>query len=513
MLVGMLACYFLARRAPLASTLWKRFAMNERCPSPAHVSANANSVAASLTRRRGDARVDSGRAPTTQPVTLVPFVATCLLALTLVGPAAGAQEDLGTRIDAYATALLENHELSGAFLVGTPDSVLAFRAYGHADHEEGTPIRRSTRFRIASLTKTFTAAAIAILADRGQLSLADPLSRYLDDFGPAGRITIRHLLRHESGVADPDWQDAFNTSLTLAELVERITAKPLLFEPGTDGRYSNAGFSLLAHVVEQAAAMPYDTFLAREILEPLGMMDTRMVRDPAGDPRHAVGYIPAPGPEWVSRPPLGDIGFSIGSGSLSSTIDDLYRWGVAAHRNRLFDIDAQIASDWPYGWGKIEVGDQRGIEQTGALQGYMSSLAVFDDGTIVVMLLNLENGRWVRIARDVAAIVFDQPYERVERRHAVTLPQDQLERFTGRYESGDRYMDVRARDGYLWLYSDGWPVGKYLLPVDEREFEIPADFGRIRFAEPRGAGFASLIWDFGESAITYRRAASEPPPR
>jgi CubicO group peptidase (beta-lactamase class C family) len=444
-----------------------------------------------------------------------PPAAVCLLAMSLAGPApARAQDyDLGSKIDAYAAVLLQNHEFSGAFLIGTPDSVLAFRAYGEADYEAGIPVGRLTRFRIASLTKTFTAAAIAILADRGQLSLSDPLSLYLEDFAPAKRITLRHLLRHESGVADPDWKDGFSTSLTLDELVERITAKPLLFEPGTDGRYSNAGFSLLAYVVEQASGVPYDTFLAREIFEPLGMRDTRMVRDPASDPRHAVGYIPTPGPEWVFHPRLPDIGFSIGSGALSSTADDLYRWGVAIHRNRLFDIDAQIASDWPYGWGKIEVGDQRGIEQTGALQGYMSSLAVFDDGTIVVMLMNLENGRWVRIARDVAAIVFDQPYERVAFRRAVPLAPDKLERYSGHYESEDRFMDVEARDGWLWLYSDGWPVGKYLVPVSEREFEIPADYGRIRFADLDGGSFASMIWDFGESAITYHRSASEPPPR
>lgn len=440
-------------------------------------------------------------------------VAICLLALSLAAPAGAQDDDLGSKIEAYAAVLLQNHEFSGAFLVGTPDSVLTFRAYGQADYEAGIAVDPSTRFRIASLTKTFTAAAIAILADRGQLSLSDPLSFYLEDFAPAKRITIRQLLRHESGVADPDWQDAFSTSLTLDELVDRITAKPLLFEPGTDGRYSNAGYSLLAHVVEQASGVPYDTFLAREIFEPLEMRDTRMVRDPASDPRHAVGYIPTPGPAWVAHPRLPDIGFSIGSGSLSSTIEDLYRWGVAIHRNRLFDIDAQIASDWPYGWGKIEVGDQRGIEQTGALQGYMSSLAVFDDGTIVVMLMNLENGRWVRLARDVAAIVYDQPYERVERRRAMMLPADRLERYTGHYESEDRFMDVRARDGWLWLYSDGWPVGKYLLPVSEREFEIPADYGRIRFAGLDGGSFASMIWDFGESAITYRRSAFQPPPR
>jgi hypothetical protein len=73
-----------------------------------------------------------------------------------------------------------------------------------------------------------------------------------------------------------------------------------------------------------------------------------------------------------------DIGFSIGSGALSSTAGDLYRWGVALHRIRLFDLDQQIEADWPYGWGKIEVGPHRGVEQTGALQGFMSSLAVFD---------------------------------------------------------------------------------------------------------------------------------------
>ena len=431
-----------------------------------------------------------------------------LWAAALAGEAR-AQEEFGAKLDAYMAPLLDNHEFSGVLLFGTPDSVITLRSFGQAEYEARIPNGPSTRSRIASLTKTFTAAAIAILAQRGQLSLDDRLSLYLSDFAPADRITILQLLRHESGVANPGSEDAFSSSLTLDELVGRITANPLLFEPGTDGRYSNAGYSLLAYVVERASGVPYDTFLTREIFEPLGMEATGMVRDLGSDPHHAGGYIPAPGPARVLRPQLGDIGFSIGSGSLSSTVDDLYRWGIAIHQNRFFDLDEQVARDWPYGWGKIEVGPHRGVEQTGALQGFMSSLAVFDDGTIVVMLLNLENGRWIRIARDLAAIFFDQPYELVERRRPVALPADELASFTGRYIQDDRFIDIVARDGHLWLHSDGWPVGKYLLPVADREFEIPADFGRIRLDDLEQAGFASLIWDFGESAVTYRRSDSE----
>jgi hypothetical protein len=199
-----------------------------------------------------------------------------------------------------------------------------------------------------------------------------------------------------------------------------------------------------------------------------------------------------------------DIGISIRSGALSSTAGDLYRWGVALHRNRLFDLDQQIEADWPYGWGKVEVGRYRGVEQTGALQGFMSSLAVFDDGTIVVMLLNLENGAWVQIARDIAAIVFEQPYETPTRRPSVALPTD-LTPFTGRYALDDRVIEVRIVDGALWQFGDGWPVGKWLAPVAESEFAVPADVGRIRFEQPGPEGYNVLRWDFGESDVTYRR--------
>ena len=202
-----------------------------------------------------------------------------------------------------------------------------------------------------------------------------------------------------------------------------------------------------------------------------------------------------------------DLGFSLGSGALSSTAEDLYRWGIALHRNRLFDLDRQIESDWPYGWGKTEVGDLRGVEQTGATDGFMSSLAVFDDGTIVVVLHNLERGDWSRIGRDVASIALGAPYEIPTERELVDLPSD-LGPFVGTYESDGRQIEVREVDGALWQFTPGWRKGKWLALIGTGRFTIPADWGEMRFEALGAEGYGSLYWDFGESGVRYERVSS-----
>ena len=111
------------------------------------------------------------------------------------------------------------------------DSVLLDRAYGLADPELAVPSSTTGRYRIASLTKTFTAAAIAMLAERGSLRLEDTLSRFLPDFPGADAITILHLLRHEAGLDNPDYRDAMRERIDLAELVRRAGNR-LIVMPG-----------------------------------------------------------------------------------------------------------------------------------------------------------------------------------------------------------------------------------------------------------------------------------------
>ncbi len=410
----------------------------------------------------------------------------------------GGTTPLSTRVDDYFAPIVANHDFAGAVLIARGDDILVNRPYGLADPELGVPTSTNNVYRIASLTKTFTAAAIVMLAERGSLRLEDSLSRFLPDFPGARNITILHLLRHEGGLDNPDYRDAMKERIDLRELVRRIGARPPLFAPGTQGRYSNAGYSVLARVIEIASGMSYDDFLRRNIFQPLGMTATGSVPDDTVVPGRVRGFIPGPRPAGVIPTPWSDIGFMIGSGSIMSTTGDLYRWARAVHTEHLY---RRTALPYPYGWGRLGADHRAGIDQTGLGNGFTASIAIwFSDSLYVVVLGNIESARWAQWSTDLAALARGASVAMPAVRQEVPLTPALAARFVGEYATTEHSIVIERRGGSLWLLLDRWPIPKYLAPVAANEFELRSDFGRIVF-DTTGSGLSpQLTWVFGPDA-------------
>jgi CubicO group peptidase (beta-lactamase class C family) len=414
---------------------------------------------------------------------------------------------LDAQVADYLAPLAQAGRLSGNVLVGTRDSILVLQSYGLSDVEAGTPNDPDTRFVIASITKTFTSAAILTLAAEERIDLDDPLARFAPDFPRAGEITIRQLLLHESGVGDPemlDWFESPESPISLEELVRKIAGRPFLFDPGTDEAYSNAGYALLAWVIQQASGQPYGQYLERSLFEPLGMSRSGLFVDPGPAPGQANGYVPAPLPQGTIRTPEIDLGLAIGSGALSSTAPDLWRWAGAVADERLYSWKTL---EWPYGWGREEVGEHEGIEQTGALPGFMSNLLVFPDADrFVVLLLNQEYGGWIDLGKGVAAIALGEKPPLLDLPPEVELSARAAERLVGRYADGEQPVRIALEEGDLWLYWGEWPIAKYLQPIGEATFAVPTDRGRIRFEDPDSEGvYRTMVWDYGDGSMTFAR--------
>jgi CubicO group peptidase (beta-lactamase class C family) len=214
---------------------------------------------------------------------------------------------------------------------------------GLADVEAGRPAESGTLYRIASVTKTVTAAAIVHLRDEGRLRLDQPLVELLPEFGaatnPFGRledVTLRHMLLHVSGLPSEDpWDDPRAwTPLLPRETLGRLGRVRLALPPGTRHKYSNLAYSLLGLVVERVAGDSYEGYLRSAFFGPLGMADTTL--DPAGEraTMTAIGYRPRQGGGSFERAVTRTAGESVGAGGLWSTTADLARW-----------IAAQFAAD------------------------------------------------------------------------------------------------------------------------------------------------------------------------
>jgi CubicO group peptidase (beta-lactamase class C family) len=227
------------------------------------------------------------------------------------------------------------------------------RGYGRSDLEAGVEAGPATDYRLASVSKQFTAAAVLLLAEDGKLSIDDPARKWLPELpAAADAITLRHLLTHTSGLVDyedlmgDDWQGQIRDAGVL-ELLSKENR--LYFPPGTAYRYSNSAYALLSLVVERASGMAYPDFLQARIFGPLGMRDTLAYVAGGREPPHrAWGYTQADDGAskqgaWT-RTDQSTTSAVLGDGGIYSSIDDLARWDAALYDDRLLsDASRKLA--------------------------------------------------------------------------------------------------------------------------------------------------------------------------
>jgi len=363
--------------------------------------------------------------------------------------AAALTASLEAKVDAYLNPLVRAKDFNGVVLVAKGEKPLVQRSYGMADWELDARLTMRSRFRIASITKTFTAAAISILAERGRLSYADPLSKFIPGFPNGEKITIRHLLLHQSGVGESDASPC--SSATLDDLVREIESAKPAFEPGTNGRYSNAGYALLASVIERASGQTWDAFLRNEIFKPLSLADTLADSEMNVVPRRVSGYVPGPGESGFLNAHCQGAWAAIGSGALISTAGDLHRWARAVRNESLF---RRSTLEHPYGWGVRKYFDRDAIEQSGIMNGTASYVATYlKDDLYVVVLSNVQTGALTSIGKGLAALALGaEPPKLTPSPPTVASTAEERSKWIGRFAS-DKVGSPRIAesDGTLTL--------------------------------------------------------------
>lgn len=218
------------------------------------------------------------------------------------------------------------------------------RSYGLANVEEHVAATPAINYRLASITKQFTAAAVLLLAEDGKLQLNDPIRKWLPTLPAAvDAVTIRQVLVHRSGLID--YEDVIPQAMT-AQLRDADVLKLLesenrtYFPPGTSYRYSNSGYSLLALIVGRASGKDFATFLRERIFLPLGMNDTVAYEAGISEvANRAFGYSETNG-AWV-RTDQSQTSAVLGDGGVYSSIDDLARWDAALYDERLLRAESR----------------------------------------------------------------------------------------------------------------------------------------------------------------------------
>ena len=256
------------------------------------------------------------------------------------------------RIDALVQATMKKPGAVGlSVAVARGETLVYERAHGFADLEFTVAADPETFFRIGSITKQYTAAAIVKLAERGKLAVDDPLSKFLPDYPRGDEITLRHLLTHTGGVPNytdlgRKWETLVARELAHEELVALWRDMPLDFEPGTKWNYSNSGYYLLGMVIEKASGQAYDEFLRDAFFDPLKLTRTRYDSNGEVILNRAQGYGFAEGKFWNDQL----IGMSQpgAAGALISTAGDLVRWQLALVSGKVVSKEGYAEMTLPY---------------------------------------------------------------------------------------------------------------------------------------------------------------------
>jgi D-alanyl-D-alanine carboxypeptidase len=314
------------------------------------------------------------------------------------------EADVVTAARAKIDAQAAGGRFQGAILVAHHGKVIYSDAKGQADRDRQTSNTLDTSFRMGSMNKMFTAAAILQLVQAGKVRLDAPLGTYVTGYpnrDVATKVTVHHLLTHTGGTGDifgPEF-DAHRLELrTLDDYVKLYGARGLEFEPGSKWEYSNYGFLLLGVIVERVSGRSYYDYVRDRIFRPAGMTGSGSEPEDAAVPGRAKGYMLQKG-AWV--PNTGTLpyrGTSAGGGY--TTVGDLLRFATALTGHVLLDerhtallttgkVDTGGGDKYAYGFAESTEGGVRSFGHNGGAPGMNGDLRIFPDtGYVVAALAN-----------------------------------------------------------------------------------------------------------------------------
>lgn len=442
-----------------------------------------------------------------------------LTALVLSAAPALAQDV--NRMDEIVRASVATEEFSGSVLVARDGEVLLDRGYGLANREWNIPNDGETKFRLASVTKQFTAVAIMVLHERGLVDLDLPVKTYLPD-APAAwdAVTVRHLLTHTSGVPNFTSFDDYQASKTLPATIEALIARfrdhPLTFQPGEGWSYSNSGYILLTAVIEKASGQSYAEFVAGSLFQPLGMNDSGYDSHAAIMPHRASGYSPTE--TGIVNADYVDMSIPQGAGALYSTTRDLLKWEQGLFGGRLLNpasltlLTTPVRNQYAFGLMVREAGGNTTIAHSGGIEGFNSHLAWDPARRMTVIVLGNLNGPGTdQVAGSLMALARGETVTLPSERQAVVVAPELLRAYEGVYELAPTFaITISVVDGKLMAQATGQDAFELHAQSDSRFFLTVVDAQVTFTRDAAGAVDALILHQGGRDSRAPKKQAAQP---
>ena len=419
-----------------------------------------------------------------------------------------------------------------AVLVAKSGKVIYRKGYGKADLEMDLPMKPDYVFRIGSITKQFTSAAILKLAEEGKLSLSDDLTKFIPDYPTNGQqITVENLLNHTSGIKSytsmMQWTDEVQRrDFTPDSLINFFKNEPVDFAPGEQWRYNNSAYILLGFIVEKLSGMSYADYVEQNFFKPLGMKSSYYGYTDKLIPNRLPGYQKEGGnyenADFLSMTQ------PFAAGSLLSTVDDLYTWYEAVAAGKVISPESLKKALTPtllkngntigYGFG-LSTGMVQGSPSyghNGGINGFLSSSVYLPKEDIfVATLTNCDCSPLGDLDAELAAMALGKPYEWKE----VAVDAAKLPEYQAVYEAkynGTR--TIRFEDGKLSSQVGG--STKYeLMPTGMDKFHVKNSLTDLQFNRNKTGNITSVTsfsrnepveWMRSDKEVTMREAIDLP---
>jgi D-alanyl-D-alanine carboxypeptidase len=341
-----------------------------------------------------------------------------LLLVATVGQTGFAQQIDKAKLDNYFNALEANNKFMGSVAVSRDGAVIYSKAVGFADVENKVKADETSKYRIGSISKTFTSVLILKAVEENKLDLNQTIDKFFPTLKNAGKITIKHLLGHRSGIHnftnDKDYLTWNTQAKTEKEMVAIITKGGSDFEPDSKADYSNSNYVLLTYILEKTFKKPYGELLQKYISKPLGLQNTYVFGKINVDKHEAKSYTFAG--SWKIEPKT-DFSIPLGAGGIISTAADLTKFSDALFGGKLLKSESvMLMKDIKDGFGlglfKSPFYDKSSYGHTGGIDGFRSVIGFFSDGNISYALVsNGTNFNTNNISIAVLSAVYDKSYE------------------------------------------------------------------------------------------------------
>ena len=370
-----------------------------------------------------------------------------------------------TKLDAYFDALSSNNRFMGSVAIAQGGRLIYSKSVGFADVGQGLKASENSKYRIGSVTKTFTAVLTLKAVEENKLNLSQTIDKWFPTIGNADKITIEHMLYHRSGLHNH--VDEFVNSnrhtqpITETEMIEVIIKGGNDFEPDTKMAYSNPNYILLTYILEKIYEKPFSKILKEKITNPLGLKNTYLGEKINTQKGECNSYTFLN--NWELAPEL-DISQALGAGAMTSTPADLVTFINALFSGKLISENSftkmKIIKD-RFGMGLIQMpfDNKTGFGHTGGIDGFRSVFAYFPTGEISFAYtsngMNF-NGNDISIA--VLSAAYNIPFE-IPEFMTYELTAEDLDKYLGVYSSGQipLKMTITKSNNQLFAQLTGQP--------------------------------------------------------